>query len=157
MISIKKYLEASAVKAAVPAPAAHDVLEAALNSYRASLREMGRNGQRVCPAFGASLQQNLSDIEGRLAEPPSAALLDETGKDVGRQLSQWGQRTAEHLKGKTEEVKDLLLMLARTAEALGERDDCYAAQLNRFTTRLRAVADLEDLTEVRLSLMQTAG
>ncbi len=48
-------------------------------------------------------------------------------------------------------------MLARTAESFGERDQRYAAQLHQFTTHLRAVADLEDLTQVRWSLMQTAG
>jgi diguanylate cyclase (GGDEF)-like protein len=54
-------------------------------------------------------------------------------------------------------VKDLLIVLAHTAESLGERDQRYSSQLQRFTTRLRTVADLEDLTQVRSSLMQTAN
>ena len=49
------------------------------------------------------------------------------------------------------------MVLARTAESLGERDQRYTAQLHQFTTHLRSVADLEDLTQVRSSLMQAAG
>ena len=157
MISIKKYLEWDPAGLAPSKPNQDELLRAALNSYRSALSDMGKSGYRACPAFGSNLRQNLSDLEGRLANHITASLLQETGKEVTAQLSQWGERTAEHLKGKAQEVKDLLIMLARTAESLGERDQRYAGQLNQFTTHLRAVADLEDLTQVRASLMQTAN
>ncbi len=47
-------------------------------------------------------------------------------------------------------------MLTRTAESMGERDQRYTKQFAEFTTRLQMVADLEDLAQVRTSLMQRA-
>lgn len=157
MISIKKYLDWEPAGLPLSQPNQGELFRAALNSYRSALLDMGKSGYRACPAFGSNLQQTLSGLEGRLANQVTVSLLQETGKEVTVQLSQWGECTAEHLKGKAQEVKDLLIMLARTAESLGERDQRYASQLNQFTTHLRAVADLDDLTQVRASLMQTAN
>ena len=134
-----------------------DLLDAALQSYRSSLQDIGNSGYHACPAFGASLQQSLSELTKRLTGAVSTEVLEETRSQVSEQLSQWGERTAEHLKGKAQEIKDLLMVLARTAESLGERDQRYATQLHQFTTHLRSVADLEDLTQVRSSLMRAAG
>jgi len=71
-------------------------------------------------------------------------------------LSLWAS-TQEQQRGKAQEVKDLLIELARTAQALAERDQRYSAQLHQFTRDLHAVADLEDLAQVRSSLMRTAN
>ncbi|HZD33353.1 MAG TPA: GGDEF domain-containing protein [Candidatus Angelobacter sp.] len=157
MISLKKYLDLKLEAQKLTATPKRGVLEVAMQSYRSALLNMGKSGYRACPAYGASLQQSLTDLEKKLAGECSSGVLQQTSREVGEQLSQWGDRTAEHLRGKTQEVKDLLIMLAGTAESLGERDQRYASQLQQFTTRLRAVADLEDLTQVRSSLMQTAG
>jgi len=157
LISLKKYLDLKLDAAKSNAPVNNGLLEAALRSYRSALLDMGRSGYRACPAYGASLQQALTELEKHLGYDCNASVLQETSREAGEQLSQWGDRTAEHLRGKAQEVKDLLIVLARTAESLGERDQRYASQLQHFTTRLRTVADFEDLTQVRSSLMQAAG
>lgn len=157
MISLKKYLDMKLEATRKNELVTNDLLSAAVESYRASLLDMGSSGYRACPAFGANLRESLEGLSGRLASDVTADMLECTRREVANQLSQWGERTADHLRGKAEEVKDLLMMLAGTAESLGERDQRYAKQLHQFTTHLRAVADLEDLTQVRASLMQTAG
>ena len=157
MISIKKFLE-SGVEVLRPHESNwRELLEAAVRSYRASLLHMGRSGSTACPATGAALKRDLEGLEKRLAGRLTTVVLQETGRDVTKQLVLWGERTAEHLKAKTQEVKDLLLVLAGTAESLGERDQRYASHLHQFTSKLRTVADLDDLTQVRSSLIQTAG
>lgn len=157
MISLKKYLDLKLDPPKSKAPMTIELLETALRSYRTALLDMGRSGYRACPAFGGSLQQSLTDLEKRVGQGCTPRVLEETSREAGEQISQWGDRTAEHLKGQAQEVKDLLIVLARTAESLGERDHRYASQLQQFTIRLRTVADLEDLTQVRSSLMQTAS
>ena len=157
MISLKKYLESDTGWRPSSGPDTGEILADALKCYRSALLDMGKSGQRACPAFGATLQQQLARLECRLSGELTPSLLQQTGNEVTEQLSLWGDLTAEHLKGKAEEVKDLLLVLARTAESLGERDQRYANQLHQFTSHLRSVADLEDLTQVRSSLMQTAS
>jgi diguanylate cyclase (GGDEF)-like protein len=157
MISLKKYLESDTEWHRSSGPDVDKLFAGALKCYRCALLDMGRSGQRACPAYGGTLQQNLAGLEGRLAGELTPSLLQQTGNEVTQQLSRWGQLTAEHLRGKAEEVKDLLLVLARTAESLGERDQRYANQLHQFTSHLRNVADLDDLSQVRSSLMQTAN
>ncbi len=157
MISLKKYLDLRLEAQKADTPPNIGLLKAAIQSYRSALVDMGRSGYRACPAYGASLQQSLTGLEQRLGSECTAPLLQATSREISEQLSQWGERTAEHLKGKAQEIKDLLIVLARTAESLGERDQRYSSQLQQFTTRLRTVADLEDLTQVRSSLMQTAN
>ncbi len=80
----------------------------------------------------------------------------ETETRIDEQLRSWGRRTEEYFKAKANDVKELLIVLARTSESLGERDQRYASQFSQFTSRLHAIADLEDLTQVRASLVQTA-
>ena len=157
MISLKKYLDMKFENLRSSEPVGGELLDAAMESYRSSLLDMGNSGYQACPTFGASLQQSLASLATGLASGVTTEALEEARRGVSERLSQWGERTAEHLKGKAQEVKDLLMVLARTVESLGERDQRYATKLNQFSAQLRAAADLEDLTKVRSSLMETAG
>ena len=157
MISLKKYLDMRFETSRNGEPSGSELLDAAMLAYRTSLLDMGRSGYHACPAFGMGLQRSLTGLASRLANEVTPEDLEDTRRHVGQQLKQWGERTADHLRGKAQEIKDLLMVLARTAESLGERDQRYTAQLHQFTTHLRSVADLEDLTQVRSSLMQAAG
>ena len=48
-------------------------------------------------------------------------------------------------------------MLAKTAESVGERDQRYAHRFSDLTTQLRTIANLDDIGQVRSSLMQRAN
>ena len=155
MISLKKYLD-------MDSPAfASDVerdesQSATLESYRAVLRTIGKSAAHASPALGAGLEHNLLGLERRLAIDPSPVAVNQTEKQVEIQLKEWGERTAVHLKARADEVKELLIVLARTAESVGDRDHRYTNQFNQLTTQLRTIADLDDLTLIRSSLMQRA-
>ena len=157
MISLKKYLDMEPQKLSSSEPDPRDVLSVALASYRSALRAMGTAGVRACPAVGSELQQSLTSIEKCLSSSVTPVLMEETEKKVEEHLERWGARGAEDLKAKANDVKELLLALARTAQSVGERDTRYANQFHAFTTRLNTIADLEDLTQVRASLVQGAG
>jgi len=156
VISLKKYLDMRFEALPVVTAPGNELFDLALESYRSALKDMGRSGYAACPAFGANLLESLAELEERLTGNLSMAALESTRLSVSAQLSQFGEETAEHLKGKAQEVKDLLMMLARTAESLGERDQRYTRKLNAFTSHLRTVADLDDLTQMRSSLIKTA-
>ena len=106
--------------------------------------------------MGAGLEHSLLGLEGRLAIDPSPVAVKQTEKQVEIQLQEWGGRTAVHFKARADEVKELLIVLARTAESVGDRDHRYANQFNQLTTQLRTIADLDDLKLIRSSLMQRA-
>ena len=156
MISLKKYLDMDPDKPHATEPDPGELLSATLDSYRSALLAMGKSGVRACPALGSDLQHGLAGLEKRLSNKITPSLVRRTGKHVEEQLDQWGGRTAEYFKAKTNDVKELLLVLARTAESMGDRDQRYAKQFSDFTTRLRTIADLEDLGQVRASLVQGA-
>ena len=115
MISLKKYLEMEIKEPHVSEPDPVELLPVCVESYRSSLQAMGESGAIACPAVGADLQQSLTELAERLTGNLSTTMLAETGIQVGEKLRQWGDRTAEHFKAKTGEVKELLLTLAQTA------------------------------------------
>jgi diguanylate cyclase (GGDEF)-like protein len=156
VISLKKYLDNEADAPYVVEPDPSELFEPALKSYRSSLLAMGKSAARACAAVGADLQHNLAGLEGRLYRNLTPSLFQETERKVDDELEQWGGRTADYLKAKAKEAKELLLALAQTAESLGERDQRHASHFTQFTSRLQAIADLEDLTQVRASVLQRA-
>ena len=172
MISLKKYLDSTRVEQqavagpARPAPAgpglqnskspgnAASPLAAA---YRSALREMAAAGMEACPALGPDLKRNLDLLAEAILPESAAEAVEATQKIVEGQLQDWGRRTAGHYRQKTSEVRDLLLVMARTAESVGERDLRAAGQITDVTARLKTIASLEDLTEIRSSIEQSAA
>jgi diguanylate cyclase (GGDEF)-like protein len=157
VISLKKYLDMEAEKPASAEPDSRDVLSATLDSYRSALAAMGAAGIRACPTTGPELQQGLDEVREKLLRTLPPALIAETEKKVEEHLESWGMKSASDLKAKAADVKELLLALARTAQSVGERDKQYTGQFNALTTRLHTIANLEDLTLVRASLVRSAG
>jgi diguanylate cyclase (GGDEF)-like protein len=51
----------------------------------------------------------------------------------------------------------MLLMMAHTAESVGARDQRCAGQMSEVTERLKAIASLDDLTQVRSSIEKSAS
>ncbi len=157
MISLKKYLDGDAVNPYVSEPDSGELVQAVVKSYRSALLAMGQSGARACRAVGSELQQNLALLVTRLSGSVTPSLVQQTEEQVEEHLRRWGGQSEDYFKSKANDVKELLIVLARTAESLGERDQRYAQQFTQFTSRLQAIADLEDLTEVRASLVQRAN
>jgi diguanylate cyclase (GGDEF)-like protein len=159
MISLKKYLDADAdtlsdyLSDADPG----ELLPAVLEAYRSALLVMGHSALRAYPAVGSELQQNLAKVVSCLAHDLTPVLIQETGAHVEGLLGSWGGKTEEYFKAKTNDIKELLIVLARTAESVGERDQRYSNRFTQFTSSLQAIADLENLTQVRASLVRKAA
>ncbi len=156
MISLKKYLDMDSQTLATVTTERHEPQPATLESFRAVIQAIGKSAAQACPALGAGLEDNLIGLERRLAIDSSPAAVKQTERQVAVQLQEWGGRTAAHLKARADEVKELLIVLARTAESVGDRDHRYTNQFNQLTTQLRTIADLDDLTLIRSSLVQRA-
>ena len=141
----------------VSEPDSNELLAATLESYNSALMAMGKSGVRACPALGSDLERGLAGLGKRLSHQITPSLVRGTGKHVEEQLQQWGGRTAEYFKAKTNDVKELLIVLARTAESLGERDQRYSKQFTEFTMQLQTIANLDDLAQMRSSIMQQSN
>jgi len=70
-------------------------------------------------------------------------------------LNDWHDRTRAYLRQKATEIKDLMMLVAKTAESVGERDATHNHNLKGLTERLKGIAELEDVTRLRSSLIQS--
>jgi diguanylate cyclase len=156
VISLKKYLDmdVSQPQESLPDPA--ELLPVLLSAYQLALLAMGKNAVLACSGVSADLRENLAAIGSQLTTKISIKAAKETEQQVEKEMEKWGGNTAEYFKAKTNEVKELLLVLAHTAESVGERDQRYANQFTELTTQLHTIADLNDLGQVRSSLMKRA-
>jgi diguanylate cyclase (GGDEF)-like protein len=89
-----------------------------------------------------------------LAEPVS---IERVSKEVETELSNWSERAIQYYRTKTEEVRDIMVVVARAANCIGERDQRYVKQVGDLSDRLLAAARLEDLAAIRQSLKGNAG
>ena len=64
---------------------------------------------------------------------------------------------AGYYRRKTDEFKEILLMMARTAETVGDRDQRYSGQFAVIASRLRSVATMDDLSEIRDAVAASAN
>ncbi len=145
MISLKKHLDE---RAAVPA----DLLKTITSAYQSALLAIGRAAARTTPNLAPDFAQELASIEPK-ANPSKIAEID---RKVVSAIENWGDRSSDYLRQKTSEVKEILLLVTRSAQSAGDKDDRYVSQLSEFAGRLDAIANLDDLTSIRQSLTRSA-
>jgi diguanylate cyclase (GGDEF)-like protein len=157
MISLKRYLDSGESSRGQEAMGERDLLAVAIDVYGAALMEMGNCSLAACPGMGDGLKQELAGVRAGLSTAMDRAALVSTDVTVREQLSAWGIGTAKHYHEKAREVKALLLAVAGTAESVSARDERCAGQMNAVTERLRAIASLDDLTQIRTSIEMSAA
>jgi diguanylate cyclase (GGDEF)-like protein len=107
--------------------------------------------------MGNGLKRTLEELKARLSPAMEAGALAATENKVREELCAWGRGTAKHYQQKAREVKEMLLSMASTAESVSARDERCASQMNAVTDRLKAIASLDDLTEIRASIESSAA
>jgi diguanylate cyclase len=158
MISLKKYLDAVQTGPNYSDETEDmDILPAIIAAYRSALLEMGNCSVDACPALGEELKHSLGKLEANLSAEMSCKAVAATERNIQEQLQGWGRSTARHYQEKTGEVKELLIVMARTAESVGARDQRCAGQIHEVTARLTEIASLDNLTEIRSSIEKSAA
>ncbi len=157
MISLKRYLEQAD---AVPEPdgkAGGAAGMALASAYRSVLDDMGQASTQVCPHVGNELERALRESAERVDAGAPPAAIAQTQSAVHSALTEWTRRTTAHYRTKAQEIKDILLTMTRVAQSVGERDEQAAAQMNAVTRRLETIASLDDVTEIRTSVVESAS
>ncbi len=157
MISIRKYLNTNEPATAGSGPQPEDPFVATLECYRAVLLAIARNAAPVCAGFGSDLETSLRGIEQRLAYEQTSQHLRHSEQLVEVHLQEWGTRASEHFKAQAHVVRELIVALARTAESVGSRDQGFSSHYRELVGRLEQIADLDDLTQIRSSIMKSAA
>jgi len=147
MISLRKSMEMQL----------EEVLQSALKSYANALAAVGQAGAQACPPVGEELKESLLNLKQRLSTETSASGITETEELLEKELRTWSARAAHFYEEKTDEVKEILTLVANAAGQVGERDQRYAQQFGYLTERLQATAKLNDLTTIRQSLVKNVA
>ncbi len=158
MISLKRYLDSAPDLPWDDGSAgAKEILPAMMDAYRSAIVEMENCSVDACPVLGRELKESLALVLGGLSARLTSQEIADLESRVRELLRDWGRRTARHYQEKTGEVRELLLVMARTAESVGERDQRCAQQICEVTTRLKTIANLDDLTQIRASIETSAS
>ena len=128
-----------------------------LDAYRSALTAMGISAAQACPSAGQDLQRTLTGLGKELSETADPDLVTSTDAHVVQGLQQWGNRAQASLEQKTHDVKELLVVLSQTASTMASTDTRYSKRFDDFTARLERIANLEDLTQLRMSLVRSAA
>jgi diguanylate cyclase (GGDEF)-like protein len=157
MISLKQYLDSETPRSdSAEGEGSTDTCLSLVWAYRGGLAEMAGCGASACPGLAAELKRGLTRVDEALGAHPDLQAIT-TAKDALREVLQnWGKQTAHHYEQKAGEMRDLLLVMARTAESLCQRDDQYAQQLDRVTLQLNGIAKLDDVSKMRMSVEESA-
>ncbi len=147
MISLRKSMEQQA----------EEVLQSALKSYGDVFVAFGKAGAQACPPVSSELRESLLNLRQRLNAEASASTIEETEQLLEAELQSWSARAAHFFQNKTDEVQEILEIVAKAAGQIGERDQRYSKQFGKLTERLQATAKLNDLSAIRQSLVRSVA
>jgi len=147
MISLKRHIELHPGQ----------LLDSTLTAYRESLDAMGVCGAQACPALGSDLQESLEKLKAKLMTEVTPESVAHAGNKVAHELEDWGERASAYYKKRAAEAKEIMVTLAHTAEVIAERDSRYAGQFGDLTGTLKAIANLDDLSQIRQSILLSAS
>ena len=165
MITIGKYLyqtdpvDSSSVESKLSSGTLPEML---FDAYRDALDAVGRCAAEICPAevyreLGAGFRQNLESIAIGLHAEATPEAVTGARREVRKLLGEWSQGMASYSEKQAEEVRDLLLLLARTAERVGERDRLCSQRIEEITGQLETIASLDDIPLLRESLIKSTA
>jgi diguanylate cyclase (GGDEF)-like protein len=111
---------------------------------------------QICPVLGESFQRDLLNLRDQIYPETAPESVAYAGKQVEEELRKWGENASEYLQQTAHQVKEIMLIVAETAQAVADRDQRYARQFDHFAEQLSAIGNLEDITKVRQSLGKSA-
>ena len=131
-----------------------EVLRAVLESFGATLVAVGEAGQKACPPAGEDFRKSLTELRKTLNAEASPESIGETQQRLEAELLAWGDQASQVYSEKSGELKEVLLIVATAASDIAQRDEKYALQFSSLTDRLQATAQMDDISQIRQSLVQ---
>jgi diguanylate cyclase (GGDEF)-like protein len=131
-------------------------LRSALESYRSALAAVGDAGARAYPPTGDNLKQSLLKLQEGLLNTATPGDFSRTEQSVGQELKVWGDSASLYYRESAEEIKSLLLQIAKVAAEVGDRDQRYSVHFQTLAERLQGAAKLDNIAFMRQSLTSSA-
>ncbi len=146
MVSLKPFLDPT-----------DDKVAALVESYQRLLHTTAECNADLCVQSAGDLSASLKLLEQSISTHSRPSEIIATQSTAERHLSSWHDRTQDYLRQKAAEMKEMMMLVAQTAENLGERDTRHNQKLRGLTTQLRDIAELEDISRVRTALIASVA
>jgi diguanylate cyclase (GGDEF)-like protein len=153
MISLKKHLE----RAVKPGWSPPDARDAALDAFHALLVAAGNAGYRAVPDLGPDLRSKLTALAGALPPKSTAEAIEGTSQRAHHELSQWAEQAFLRYEASERDLKQIVAVIGNGIECVARRDERSARELGDLTRDFRAVADLNDHSAMRRSILEQAN
>jgi len=131
-------------------------LRSALESYRAALIDVGEAGARAYPPSGENLRQSLLKLHENLLTTVTPDAFAQAKQQFGQELKTWGDSASYYYQESADDIKNLLLQVAKAAGEVGDRDQKYGEHFQTLAGRLQGAAKLENVSAMRQSLTSSA-
>lgn len=155
MISLKRYLD-QGIHGFAEQQSEENFDRAVLKAYRAGLSLIGECGVDACPDLSSELARGVKRILDSLGQSPAIDSVVASELALRDLLRGWGRQVSSHYDQKATDVRDLLLVMSRTAESLGNKDERVARRIEDVTGKLRSIASLDDVSRIRSSVEASA-
>jgi len=161
MISIREYIEnhrsesrKSVEAGVVPERTADSPAHPAVAEIGSLLLTVGDCAGRAVPNLEIDIAHQLAALERSLHSPATPVSLQKTGAQAREEITLWADQALGRHKDIQRELREVVTALSAAASAVYNRDEKHAAELGAFTSRLGAIAEENDLTRLRASLVE---
>src|SRR3569833_527268 len=118
MISIKKYLDH---RGGAPISETPEKFLTVVDAYRSGLAAISKATSLDGSPHGVEAGNRLRDISERIGAKPGAEDIKQAANEVDANLALWSWRVVSDRQALLAELKELVLALAKTADAVGSR------------------------------------
>lgn len=132
------------------------LLRAVRDAYTGTVAAVGEGATQVSPATDAAFAPQLAALARELTEAGTPADIGAASDRVRDALHQWANSVEDDLRRKTSDVKELLVTLAHTAASVAASDAEHVVRFDGLTARLRRIATLDDVRELRSAVLDSA-
>jgi diguanylate cyclase (GGDEF)-like protein len=147
MISLRRQIDAHT----------QELLKATSTAYHAALTSMGMNAERAVPGIDFPISAHLAALRAQLQTDVGPETMARAQEVLDAELGQWSESVDRHLKEKASDFREMMLVIANTAQNLGTRDKRYAGRFREITARLNEIGNLSDISAIRRSLTLSAA
>jgi diguanylate cyclase (GGDEF)-like protein len=128
-----------------------------LRCYLSAIESIEECPVEVAPEELSEHSGRLKQIRKTVSADPNVEVLEGSRTELSTEIRRHAQRVNGYFRSKEKEIREILTILAHTAEALTERSDLHAAQFRGLARELESAAQLDSLSLIRKKLSEGVG
>lgn len=130
------------------------LFRAALDSLLALIESVDEHTLPIHPELEREFHERFAATHRLIKASPEEKVLAESRRTLDRDIEEHARRSGAIFHAKTEEVRQILLVLAQATDAIQARSGSYGGRFRKIAGRLETVARLDDLDQIRLRLAE---